>query len=755
MKFHLILAVFLSSAALFGDVVLEKRLNYRIVLPDNAARVQKTAAEELKNYLEKMYTEPIRLNGKTPASLTFLIGFPAEAIRAGFTTLPALGDYPGEFGVFTRNDCILLSGTDDRDIDPWALSGRTGTLLGVYYFLEKYAGAAFFAPGPKGEKLPLNPPLALPPEDLPKPAYDIRGFVVHNDTLPRTDLLRFYKQRLCSVPLWAAPNLNYQTLNRWDKRFAERPGLFALFGGKRVNKSYPYHVPCLSNPEVFEIITTDILAEIRRRGDVHTVRVLGSDAPIQPCECENCRKSADGSDYVYTFVNRVAKAVRQAYPEMNFYTQEKGNSYNHPPKGVTLEPHFTAAVETGYPYRKDYSGNIPLFEAWKKAGARTVIRGYPRLPAMKDYLICNQGEIVQMLREMKDKTNGMLVSDGSMYRFKVHYACCVLTNSIQAKALFNPDLDLDREVRNFCDLAYPGAGKEMAEFYSVMQKIRGEHSDWINPLTGQYSAQNLDKPAELLEAAAKKVTDKYWFQPVYDNFMRLRADAEKFRARTAEFNKVMERYRELPETIVVPLLPETAGRYSFDRYGQKLPLFPRMAYATDFQKSEVRFAADSQYLYVELFAQEENIKSLQTKYTPHEKTSSVFSDDCFEVMFAHSDKNAPYLQIGVHSGTRFQILEQMGSGFREITLPINCGSWTNMQDKTWKILLEIPLREIRKYCPDGKGRIAVFRYRPGTDGRESQSSGIVAEGGPSNHVLKYYRKLEIPSGKRSFFERIF
>ena len=209
------LALFLSSAAIFGDTVSEQRLNYRIVLPDNASKVQKTAAEELKSYLAKIYTEPIRFNGKTPAALTFLIGFPAEAIRAGFTTLPALSDYPGEFGVFTRNDHVLFSGVDDGNIDPWAISGRTGTLLSIYYFLEKYAGATFFAPGPKGEKLSLNSPLSMPPEDLPKPAYEVRGFVVHNNTLPRTELVRFYKQRLCSVPLWAAPNLNYMTLNRW------------------------------------------------------------------------------------------------------------------------------------------------------------------------------------------------------------------------------------------------------------------------------------------------------------------------------------------------------------------------------------------------------------------------------------------------------------------------------------------------------------------------------------------------------------
>ena len=522
MKITLMLAVLSLSVAVWGDVVLEKRLNYRIVLPDNASKVQKTAADELKSYLGKIYSEPIRFNGKTPGTLTFLIGFPTEAIRAGFTTLPPLSDYPGEFGVFVRNDHILLSGRDDKDIDPWSLSGLTGTLLSVYYFLENYADACFFAPGPKGEKLSLNPPISLTKEDLPKPAYDVRGFVIYNDTLPRQDLLRFYKQQLCSVPRWAVPNLNYQTLNRWDKRFQDRPELFALFGGKRVNKTYPYHVPCLSNPEVFDIITTEILSDIQKRGDVHTVRIFGSDAPIQPCECGNCRKFADGSDYVYTFVNKVARAIRQAYPEMNFYTQEKGNSYNHPPKGVPLEPHFTIAIETGYPYLKDYSKNFQWFEDWKAAGARSVIRGYPRLPAMKDYLICNQGEIVKMLRDMKGKTNGMLISDGTMYRFKVHYACCTLTNSIQAKALFNPDLDLDKEVRRFCDLAYPGAGKEMAEFYRTMQEIRGIHSDWVNPLISQYSARNLEKPAELLEAAAKKITDPYWFTPVYENFANLR-----------------------------------------------------------------------------------------------------------------------------------------------------------------------------------------------------------------------------------------
>ena len=181
-----------------------------------------------------------------------------------------------------------------------------------------------------------------------------------------------------------------------------------------------------------------------------------------------------------------------------------------------------------------------------------------------------------------------------------------------------------------------------------------------------------------------------------------------------------------------------------------------MAYATDFRKSEVRFAADSQNLYVELAAQEDQTGSLQTGYSPDDKTSSVFSDDCFEVMFAHPEKDSPYLQIGVNAKGHFQVLEQTRLGSNEIKVPnLKSSALMAPSGKGWAVTLEIPLREIRKYCPDGKGRIAVFRYRPGTGGRESQSSGISVEGGNSNHVLKYYKKVEIPSENRGVFDRIF
>ena len=76
--------VFLTGVILFSCVMLSAkeiaaRLNYRICIPDQPTKVETAAAKELANYLEKTYTEKIRLNG-SDAPILFSVGFAPETL---------------------------------------------------------------------------------------------------------------------------------------------------------------------------------------------------------------------------------------------------------------------------------------------------------------------------------------------------------------------------------------------------------------------------------------------------------------------------------------------------------------------------------------------------------------------------------------------------------------------------------------------------------------------------------------------------
>ena len=103
------------------------RLNYRICVPDRPTAVETMAARELAAYLEKTYTEKIRLNGSDEPIL-FSIGFSPEA-REFVREKDAFTE--SGFGVFCRKRTVLLTGLDDPKVRP-CFGYEEGTLLSVY-----------------------------------------------------------------------------------------------------------------------------------------------------------------------------------------------------------------------------------------------------------------------------------------------------------------------------------------------------------------------------------------------------------------------------------------------------------------------------------------------------------------------------------------------------------------------------------------------------------------------------------------------
>ena len=71
--------VLLFSAMTMHSKEFARNLNYRICIPDQPTKVETAAAKELANYLEKTYTEKIRLNG-SDAPILFSVGFAPEAL---------------------------------------------------------------------------------------------------------------------------------------------------------------------------------------------------------------------------------------------------------------------------------------------------------------------------------------------------------------------------------------------------------------------------------------------------------------------------------------------------------------------------------------------------------------------------------------------------------------------------------------------------------------------------------------------------
>lgn len=700
-----VVSMILAGGMALSAKEVAARLNYRICVPDKPSDIESMAAKELSSYLERTFTEKIRLNG-SDEPLLFSVGFAPEA--TGFSKEKD-GFVSSGFGVFCRGRAILLTGLDDPGVRP--CSGyEEGTLLSVYYFLRRYTGLEIYAPDPvHGEKLGSDPELQLPPEDKPVFSFSIRGIGTSFTDISRREMALYARKQLCHNFYWSNANVYYTVLNRWGKRFKDQPEMLGLHRGKRVSISYPYHLPCLTNPEVKEVILKDILEMIRqkKRKDRLVLRIF-SDAGFHRCECENCAKVLSDDDYFYGFILSVWDEVKKHYPETRLFLQEKGSSHNSPPSAGDLTG-VVVDIASGFPEKVDYRKNQAIFRKWQERGALPTIRLYIRYPMWGDCPIINPHDVAANFRAMKGFAIGQRISDCSFYaKNPIPYAFASLTNYVHVNCLLNADADPDILIRKFCTFMYPGAAEEMIAFYDWMEKRQADLGPWENPYLKCYPYSVLDHPVSLLDAAAEKCTNPFWLNKLRSSFDDFRKKAEKLHALTADrennVKTVREKRDEFREKFSSPL--------KFTEKESVFPLCPMHVPLAKVQDSSISVRVEKDRLVFDLTAMEDNIKLLRRKASPA-RPEQIWSDDCFEVMIAPENQKYPYLQLAINGNGAVMALMYVRKGLTR-QLGDMAGQWNSSAEigsDRWKAELSIPFSLIKEVCPELKGRIGIFRTR--------------------------------------------
>ena len=528
----------LCNSLLADDTVIDKRLNYQIIIPDKPTAVQRFAASELKKFLQKTYTQAIKLNGNTD-DVTFIVGTSTKKISIDFTNLPNLEN---KFGIFRNKNKFLFIGDDFPELNPKSTPRRqAGTLTAVYYFLNKYANVNFYFPGQDGYSLSANQALLFKgTEDIPTPSFEVRSVSMQNQGYTAKESILFLRRSLGNLPYWGRHDFYYMFINKWKKRFKKtHPEYFGLYDGKRVSKKYPYHLPCFSNPAVMKQVVDDIVLKIKANPNIKTVRIF-ADCPAQFCKCEKCmamkerryiEETKKNGEMVYGIVKRIMDEVHKIYPDTQFLTQTKkytgSGSYFRAPKLIKLGPQCTVEhlTERALP-NKNHTDDVVLTKRWNENGVKIVLKSYERFSTFKNYPIIKPHLDQKFLKLFEGKTTGTRYSGTKK---SVPYSFCALNEYLQFKLLFNIDTDIDAETANFCAFAYPGATKEMLAFYQKMEELFAKLQGRSKPLLGTiYTAEKLTKPMQLLDKAAKKIKpNSKYFQRLYSDFKKFYTKAKE------------------------------------------------------------------------------------------------------------------------------------------------------------------------------------------------------------------------------------
>ena len=301
-----------------GQFVLAERGWYPttvIAVDADAAPSVQYAAEELRDHVKKITGEelPIVKDGDRSCRRD-------PVVSIGLSGDASLGD--DGFEISSTKDSLSVKG------------GKRGVIYGVYELLERYGGVMWLSPDdtriPEADAFAV--PVGLSLRD--KPAFLSRHLSTYNwlKHIKFGVRLRLTEAKVPENMGGSIPEFDrvlgkchtFLNLVSPDKYYDTHPEYFSLVKGERMRRRAQL---CLTNPDVFRIALSNVLARIeankadpktRRRG----IRYYGisQDDWNNYCECERCAaidaQEESHAGCVIWFVNKIAEAVEKKHPDV-------------------------------------------------------------------------------------------------------------------------------------------------------------------------------------------------------------------------------------------------------------------------------------------------------------------------------------------------------------------------------------------------------------------------------------------------------
>jgi hypothetical protein len=274
----------ISRFAFAGENLAMRDLqNWTIRIADEATPAEKYAAEELQQILKQAGWADLQIEtGSHRYSSAILIGQAAgehdAALKAVLSTLAE-----EEVFIRTQKDGIILTGGSPR-----------GALYSVYEFLERYLGVRFLTPDHIYSP-PADPQKTLPIEDFRfTPSFSFRwSYYGENRDYP-AHAARLRVNTVAEDSKFGgvtSQRLINHSLHRQlptEKYAGQHPEYYALVNGQRTLEMWgggPQ--PCVTNPDVIDIVSQSVLDEIAAQPQFANYYVSQNDNNAY-CRCPNC-----------------------------------------------------------------------------------------------------------------------------------------------------------------------------------------------------------------------------------------------------------------------------------------------------------------------------------------------------------------------------------------------------------------------------------------------------------------------------------
>lgn len=454
-----------------------------IRLPQNPSRSQVYAAEELKRFVNRLTGVALPSQGVLSHEIRFETLKRADLGDDGFEIEIADGD-------------LVIRGSDVR-----------GCLYAVYDLLERFAGVRWYTSW--CETVPVMDKFIVPAgtKIVSKPAFEMRqpywyDMMVHPDFAARLRVNGYNHTNLRGVALDHLGGDSYRfggglsschTFNKLCdpvKYFDEHPEYFSLVKGKRLKENTQL---CLTNPDVLDIVTSNVLERIRRDPTAKFYGVSQNDW-YNYCECEKCaaidKEEGSHAGTMIRFVNAVAERVEREFPGVFIETlayqyTRKPPAVTKPRKNVviclcTIELDFSHSIpESSFAENRMFMDDITR---WAKLTDKLYVWDYVTQFSHYSHAFANVYALQGNLRFFRDNSVSMIFEQGQ--REGYHAGFAELKAWLLAKLMWDPEQDVKPLLDDFFYGYYGDAAQSVREYFELLHKKQREYSkDPKNPLT--------------------------------------------------------------------------------------------------------------------------------------------------------------------------------------------------------------------------------------------------------------------------------
>jgi hypothetical protein len=509
-----------------------------IIIAPQAPDSVRHAARELQEHIAKATGAKLPIQDATETLPPQTVGIYLSQTQMAKTLGVDLAKLKSDaFRIIADGRCLVIAGRDYQGPpvfglrNPWRLGevynstlklgafGEAGTLNGVYHFLERYCGVRWYMPGELGTVVPRQPTLRVPATDeTVAPDYEYRYPWLCNFEESPDDAL-WYRRVGFGAPCPVQIIHSFGTLVKYRDR---HPEYFALIGGVRdfggrsclggeANL-------CLSNPAVADQWVKEICAYFDQHPEQKYYPLSPEDGMVKVCECPQCQAqvipsmgdTGKFSDYVWRFVNTVAKGVRAKHPD-RYVGCLAYESYLEPPSRLEkLEPNVaiilckTRGAFTNPEYQRRIYKSV---KEWSRRTNNIFFWEYylytwlpwRQLPVAYPHLIS------QDLRMLRDFGKGEFieseswVNDGGGPDSRPGRIACPATQHLNlyvtAKTLWNTRLDVDQTLDEYYEKFYGPAAPEMKTFWTTAETL------WMSEQAEAGSFGTGDNPADRFRPA--------------------------------------------------------------------------------------------------------------------------------------------------------------------------------------------------------------------------------------------------------------